>query len=64
MHALRWKTDSIHLTPQSIDDHADSLIAGDGVVRVPDIKLDRHSDLAFVAGEVPAVEGNICGFHG
>ena len=64
MEALRWKTDSIHLAPQSIDDDADSLITGDGVVRVPDIKLDRHSDLAFVAGEVPTVEGNICGFHG
>ena len=34
---LRWKTDSIHLAPQSIDDDADSLIAGNGIVRVPDI---------------------------
>ena len=58
------RTDSIHLAPERVDDHANRLVAGRGVVGVADIKLDCHGDLAFVAGEVPAVEANICGFHG
>ena len=64
MYARWWETDSIHLTPESIDNHTNGLIAWNGIVGVADIELDCHSDLAFVAREVPAVEGNICGFHG
>lgn len=57
------RTDSIHLAPERVDDHANSLVAGRGIVGVADIKLDCHGDLAFVAREVPAIEVNICGFH-
>ena len=64
MHALREKTDSIHLAPEGVDDYADGLIAWNGVVGVADVKLNCHGDLAFVAREVPAVEGNIRGLHG
>lgn len=64
MYALPGKTDSIHLAPKSVDDYADSLIARNCVAGVANVKLDCHGDLAFVAGEVPAVEGNIRGFHG
>ena len=58
------RTDSIHLSPKRVNDYTNSLVAGDRVVRVADIELDRHGDLAFIAGEIPSVEGNICGFHG
>lgn len=58
------RADSIHLAPERIDDYADRLVARDCVVGVSDVELDCHGDLAFVAGEVPPVEGNICGFHG
>lgn len=64
MHALREKTDSIHLAPEGVDDYAEGLIAWNGVVGVADVKLNCHGDLAFVAREVPAVEGNIRGLHG
>ena len=64
MPAATGKTDSIHLTPQRIDDSTNSIIAGDRVVRVADVKLDCHSDLTLVAGEAPPVEGDIGGFHG
>lgn len=58
------RTDSIHLAPERINDYADSFVAGDCVVGIADVKLDCHGDLAFVAGEVPAVEGNMCRLHG
>lgn len=58
------KTDSIHLAPQRVNDYTNCLVAGDCVVGVADIKLDCHSHLAFVAREVPTVEGNVRGFHG
>ena len=64
MPAVTGKTDSIHLSPQRIDDNTDGIIAGDCVVRVANVKLDRHGDLTLVAREAPAVEGDICGFHG
>ena len=59
MPAVTGTTDSIHLAPQRIDDSTDSIIAGDCVVGVADVKLDRHGDLTLVAGEAPAVEGDI-----
>lgn len=58
------RTNSIHLAPERIDDDAYSLVAGSCVIGVADVELDCHGDLAFVAREVPAVEGNICGLHG
>ena len=58
------KTDSIHLAAERVDDHTDSLIARDCVIGVADIKLDCHGDLAFVAREIPAIEGDIRRFHG
>ena len=57
------RTNSIHLAPQRIDDDAYSLVAGSCVVGVADVELDCHGDLAFVAGEVPTIEGNICRLH-
>ena len=60
----RGWTDSIHLAPERVDDHADGFVAGGRVVGVADIELDRHGDLALIAREVPAVEGNMSGFHG
>lgn len=64
MYALPGKTNSIHLAPKRVDDYTNSLIARDCVAGVANIKLDCHSDLALVTREIPAVEGNICGFHG
>ena len=57
------ETDSIHLAPERVDDHTNSLVARNCVVGVANVKLDCHGDLALIAGEVPAVERNICGFH-
>ena len=57
-------TDSIHLSPESIDDDANSLIAGNRAIGVANVKLDCHGDLTFVTREVPTVKRNICRFHG
>ena len=53
------RTDSSHLAPERVDDYANGLIAGSGIVGIADVELDCHGDLAFVAREVPAVEGNV-----
>lgn len=57
-------TDSIHLAPERVDDDANGLVGGSCVVGVADVELDRHGDLALVAREVPAIEGNTGGLHG
>ena len=57
-------TDSIHLSPESVDDDTNSLIAGSRVVGVADIEFDRYGDLTLVTREIPAIEGDVCGFHG
>lgn len=57
-------TDSIHLAAQRVDDDAHGLVARGRVERVAGVELERHGDLAFVAGEGVVVEGDVGGFHG
>lgn len=63
VQCITGKTNSIHLAPERIDDYTDSLVAGNRVVRVADVEFDCHGDLALIAREIPAVEGNMCGLH-
>ena len=61
---IEGETDSIHLTPERVDDDANSLVAGGYVIRIADVQLDCHCNLTFITGKAPAVEGDMCGLHG
>ena len=64
VRVIEGETDSIHLAPERVDDDANRLIAGGYVVRIADVQLDCHGNLAFIAGKAPAVEEDMCGLHG
>ena len=58
------ETDSIHLAPERVNDDTNSLIARSCTVRIEDVQLDCHGNLAFITGKAPAIEGNMRGLHG